>query len=63
MKRSSLEPLLTVGAVCELLAISKPTLYRLTAAGELNPTRVGDRLRFLPEDVRGYLERNREVVP
>jgi excisionase family DNA binding protein len=58
--RSELEPLLTIQRVCELLAISKQTLYRLIAAGELSPTRVGERLRFEPADVRRYLERQRE---
>jgi excisionase family DNA binding protein len=60
--RAPLEPLLTVGDVCQLLAVSKPTVYRLLQAGELHPSRVGERLRFEPEDVRGYLKRNREAV-
>jgi excisionase family DNA binding protein len=60
--RLPLEPLLTITAVCNLLAISKQTLYRLIRAGELKPTRVGDRLRFEPEDVRAYVERNREAA-
>lgn len=57
-----IEPLLTVANVCELLAVSKQTLYRLLRAGELTPSRVGDRLRFEPNDVRAYLERHREEV-
>jgi excisionase family DNA binding protein len=60
--RAALEPLLTVAAVCRLLAVSKQTVYRLVRAGELKPTRVGDRLRFEPDDVRDYLERHREAV-
>jgi excisionase family DNA binding protein len=60
--RSTLEPLLTLGAVCNLLAVSKQTVYRLVQRGELKPTRVGDRLRFVPEDVRDYLDRQREAV-
>jgi excisionase family DNA binding protein len=59
--RTTLEPLLTVKAVCELLGISKPTLYRLIHAGELVPIRVSRRPRFSADDVRGYLERSREV--
>jgi excisionase family DNA binding protein len=61
-ERIPLEPLLTVADVCKLLAVSKQTLYRLLRAGELTPSRVGDRLRFRPDDVRAYLERNREEV-
>jgi excisionase family DNA binding protein len=57
---TALEPLLTVQGVCEVLGISRQTVYRLTARGDLRPTRVGDRLRFVPEDIRDYVERNRE---
>jgi excisionase family DNA binding protein len=60
---TTLSPLLTVNAVCGLLAVSRQTLYRLIHAGELNPTRVGERLRFEPADVRTYLERHRETSP
>jgi excisionase family DNA binding protein len=60
--RSELEPLLTISRVCELLGVSKQTLYRLMKRGELRPSRVGDRLRFAPADVRDYLERTREPV-
>jgi excisionase family DNA binding protein len=59
---TTLEPLLTVAAVCGLLAVSRQTVYRLIRAGELHPSRVGERLRFVPEDVRDYLERNRVAV-
>jgi excisionase family DNA binding protein len=61
-ERTPLEPLLTVAEVCQLLSVSKQTLYRLLRAGELRPSRVGDRLRFSQDDVRAYLERNREPV-
>ncbi len=53
---------MTVTAVCGLLGISKQTVYRLIRAGELRPTRVGDRLRFEPDDVRAFVERHREAV-
>jgi excisionase family DNA binding protein len=60
LKRTELEPLLTVAAVCEVLGVSKPTLYRLIHAGELTPIRVGQRARFEPAELRAYLERHRE---
>lgn len=60
--RTFKEPLLTVGDVCEVLAISKHVLYRLLRAGELSPSRVGGRLRFESQDVRAYLDRHREAV-
>ena len=59
---TALEPLLTVRGVCDVLRVSKQTVYRLTARGELPSTRVGDRLRFAPADIREYVERNREPV-
>ena len=55
----ALEPLLTINAACDVLAVSRNTLYRLVDRGELLPTRVGERLRFRPDDVRAYLERGR----
>jgi excisionase family DNA binding protein len=61
--RSAIEPLLTLSTVCGVLAVSKQTVYRLVRQGELRPTRVGDRLRFEPEDVRDYVSRHREVFP
>jgi len=60
--RTALEPLLTLAAVCEILGVSKPTLYRLIRGGELVPLRVGHSPRFAPEDVRTYLERQRRAV-
>jgi excisionase family DNA binding protein len=60
---SPLEPLLTINAACGVLQVSRNTLYRLVERGELHPSRVGERLRFRPDDVRDYLERGREPVP
>ncbi|MGZ4335135.1 MAG: helix-turn-helix domain-containing protein [Gaiellaceae bacterium] len=53
---------MTVAEVCELLSVSKQTLYRLLRAGELRPSRVGKRLRFHPAEIAAFLERNREPV-
>jgi excisionase family DNA binding protein len=61
--RSELEPPLTARQCWELLQISKNTLYRLIRDGELQPTYVGHSPRFLRDDVRAYLERNREIPP
>ena len=59
--RTALEPLLTIGAVCELLGVSKPTLYRLIQGGELVPIRVSKSPRFAPQEIRLYLDRHRET--
>ena len=54
--------LLTVGELARHLGISKWTVYRLVRASELRAVRVGERIRFRPEDVTAYLERDREPV-
>ena len=43
--------------VAQLLGIGRTTVYRLVNTGELRAVRVGERLRFRPEDVDAYLER------
>jgi excisionase family DNA binding protein len=60
--RSTLEPLLTVAQCCELLQVSRQTLYRLINSGELEPVRVGRHPRFVPADLRAYLERHRKMA-
>lgn len=62
-RTEALEPLLTVQGVCDVLRVSKPTLYRLIRGGELVPIRVSRSPRFAPAEVRAYLERHREPVP
>jgi excisionase family DNA binding protein len=54
------EPLLTVDELRVLLRVSRSTLYELVRSGELRPIRVGERLRFEPDAVREYLDRERE---
>jgi excisionase family DNA binding protein len=56
-----IEPLLTINDVCRLLSISKQTLYRLLGDGQLPATRVRGHLRFSPDDLREFLDRNRET--
>jgi excisionase family DNA binding protein len=58
-----LERLLTIDEVARLLGISRGSVYGLVRRGELTPIRVGERARFEPWNVRGYLERHREAVP
>jgi excisionase family DNA binding protein len=55
-------PLLTINDVAHQLAISRDSVYRLVRSGSLIPSRVGERLRFRPEDIEAYLERRREPV-
>jgi excisionase family DNA binding protein len=60
----TLEPLLTInGAAASFLSVSRRQVYTLLERGELPHVRVGERTRFLPADLRGYLERHREAGP
>ena len=57
---SALTPLLSINEVVAILGVSRTTVYALIDRGELVPIRVGERARFDPTDLRGYLERHRE---
>jgi excisionase family DNA binding protein len=55
--------LLSIDDVASLLNVSRKTVYRLTSAGELVPSRVVGRLRYRPDEVDEYIERHREKAP
>ena len=56
---TTLEPLLDVSAASGFLGVSRRQVYLLVERRELPAVRVGERLRFVPSDLRAYLERNR----
>jgi excisionase family DNA binding protein len=56
---TTVEPLLTVNEVSRVLRRSRSFVYALVRDGDLHPVRVGARLRFGADDVRGYLDRLR----
>jgi excisionase family DNA binding protein len=47
--------LLNVREVCELLRVSRPTVYRLIAGGDLPIVKVGDRTLFRLPDVERFI--------
>ena len=52
------DSLLTLDKVAELLSVTKRTVYRLIAKGELaKPRKVGHSVRFFVSDVTAYFER------
>ena len=53
------EQLKTPLEACRMLQVSLPTLYRLVNQRQLQAHRVGRQLRFLPQDLRDYLERGK----
>ena len=57
-----MEKLMKPEEVQEILAVSKNTLGRIVASGDLPVIRVKGQLRYLPSDVEAYIRRNREQV-
>jgi excisionase family DNA binding protein len=55
-----LERLLTISDLARLLRVSRGSVYSLIRRGELVPVRVGERARFIPAEVRMYLDRRRD---
>lgn len=53
-------PLFTVTTLCEHLAISRATLYRLIKKGELEPLRIGSLTRFTENEVNRYITRQQK---
>jgi excisionase family DNA binding protein len=51
--------LLTLDDVAEHLQVSRRTVERLIAAGELAATRIGAATRVHPDDLRAFVERLR----
>lgn len=55
--------LFTVAALARHLGVSRWTIYRLVRRGEIRAVKVGERIRFRPEDVDAYLESTRLPCP
>jgi excisionase family DNA binding protein len=53
-------PLFTVTTLCEYLAISRATLYRLIKRGEIEPVRIGSLTRFTENEVNRYITRQQK---
>jgi len=51
----SLEPLLSIAEVAEILRISESGVYRLMRSNELPPVRIGGRTLFSPDSVRALI--------
>ena len=46
---------LTVAETCDVLRISRPTLYRHVAAGKLTAFKIGARTLFRTDDLRRFI--------
>ena len=51
------KPLLTIGDACQFLGLSRSTVYRLIADGEIRLIRVYNRSLIARLDLDGYVER------
>ncbi len=51
-EREKPKKLLSRDEVCELLGISKPTLWQKTKSGEINATHIGRRVLYSQEEVK-----------
>ncbi len=50
---------LTTEDVCNILRVSKKTLYRYVKKNKLNCVRINSQLRFLTEDIHKFLDENK----
>jgi excisionase family DNA binding protein len=56
---TSYEPhLLSIRETAEALGVSRQTIYRLAAAGDLPVVKIGDRSLFPPRDVEALIDRS-----
>ena len=51
------KPLLTIGEACQFLGLSRSTVYRVIADGELRLIKVYNRSLIARRDLDGYVER------
>ncbi len=49
-----------VADAASYLAVSRRQVYLLIERGELPAVRVGSRVRFIPDELRDYLEQHRD---
>ena len=54
-----IEPLLSVNQVCDMLGVTRSTVYKLVREQEIVPTFVGARARFEAGELRDFVRRNR----
>ena len=59
MPEQEQERLLTVAEAGSLLHLERHAIYMLIKGGQLQALRVGYHYRFLPQDLRDYLERGK----
>ncbi len=52
--------LLTETETCHVIGVSRSTLRKIWAAGELKPVKIGRAVRWVAEDVTAYVARLRE---
>ena len=59
---ATLEPLLSIEEVAEVLRVSQRSVYRLLGRGELPSLKVGHRTLVEPRDVRQFIDDQRRLA-
>jgi len=54
--------LYTPNQVADYLHVSRGTIYSLISRGDIESIKVGRNRRFTPEQIRGYINKHRQVV-
>jgi len=54
--------LLSIEEACQMLGISRRTIYRLIDKGELKPVKIGGRTKFIESEILEMIERNRGII-
>lgn len=54
--------LLSIEETCQMLGISRRTIYRLIDKGELKPVKIGWRTKFIESEILEMIERNRGII-
>jgi len=54
--------LISVKETCQMLGISRATLYKLIDKGELKPVKVGQSTKFVESEILEMIERNRGII-
>jgi excisionase family DNA binding protein len=52
--------LMDVKSTAELLAVSESIVYKLVSVGSLACVKVGDYVRFIPDDIDYYIKSNKK---
>ncbi len=62
MSKDKYQNLVTIDEACAILHVSRRTMNRLLARGDLRSFKIGKLVRISPKDIAEYLEENTKPV-